>query len=377
MPETAQVTTIEPTANAAIGIKGVWGVIAQFGAVGALIFVYLINSSSLQGLIKDEFDSNRNDRKEQRELNQRMLIQLEAQSVRLSELGRLLDRIERRHAVDKCPDAGNAPECLRLFPSAFVSMAVAADPKPDIRFPTNPTPPAPIPSPATDEPFVLQPDRLFVVESSVALLVFETPDHAGVIAVSRIEAPKSIFGKFADDPTGRNKLRDFTAKFLYVIEPLAAGGDVQLLLVPRGAESEADAKRIRLRVGAPRPPPDPLPAPKPKPEPKPVTARKLAAVVIEETEDTTAKRSEFFGSAELIARWKAKGHEPPTVADQNIRDGKTKQTPDALKPYVERSKGKSLPQLYLVDSLTRDVVYEGPMPETVADFLKLLDRVGG
>ena len=110
---------------------------------------------------------------------------------------------------------------------------------------------------------------------------------------------------------------------------------------------------------------------------KPVTVRKLATYVVFESADKSAKWSAFFASKELTDRWAAKGHTPPVLADQNVIDGKTKQPPTKLTPYLNRAKGKALPQLYLIDAATGDVAYEGPAPESPAELLKILDRVGG
>jgi hypothetical protein len=366
----------EPATNTKLGLKGVWAQVAQFGAVGTLIAIILVGGSAFYGLLRDDLAADREERSAQREVLNRVVLALESlhrndleQSVRLAELGRLFERIERR--LSDRPVQDDAPHSLHYFPSAIVTLAIAADPKPTIRFPQNPTPP--VPMPAADEPFALAPDRLFIIESDVPLLVFDLPESPSIVSLNRIEGPRSIFGKFADEPAGKNRLRDYSAKFLYVVEPLESG-DVQLLLVPKGSTSEADAKRIRLRVGQGPRPPDPKPV---DPKPTPAKSRRLATVVIEETADASAKRSTFFGSKELADRYRDRKHAAPTVADQNIRDGATNATPESLKPYVERAKVKALPQLYLIDLDTGDVVFEGPVPDGVADFLKLLDRVGG
>lgn len=114
-----------------------------------------------------------------------------------------------------------------------------------------------------------------------------------------------------------------------------------------------------------------------KDEPKPVTGRKLAAYVVYESENKSAKWAAFFADKALVERWSAKGHLPPVLSEQNVTEGKTKQPPPKLVPYLNRAKGKALPQLYLIDAVTGDVAYEGPAPESPAELLKLLDKVGG
>jgi hypothetical protein len=117
--------------------------------------------------------------------------------------------------------------------------------------------------------------------------------------------------------------------------------------------------------------------PGPGPAPSPGKSRKLAAYVVYESSDKSAKWSAFFSSKEVSDRWAAKGHLAPVLADQNVIDGKTKLPPAKLVPYLNRAKGKSLPQLYLIDAASGDVAFEGPAPDSPAEFLKLLDKVGG
>lgn len=115
-------------------------------------------------------------------------------------------------------------------------------------------------------------------------------------------------------------------------------------------------------------------------KPKPiVTGRKLSTVIIEETADAVAKRYAFFGTDEVKSYYKSKSHSEPVIADKDIKDGLTNQTPEKLKPYVQRAIGKKLPQVYLVDVNTGDVVVEGELqPNTTpAQFIELLKKAGG
>ena len=70
---------------------------------------------------------------------------------------------------------------------------------------------------------------------------------------------------------------------------------------------------------------------------------------------------------------------PFVVVDQNVKEGKTNLPPAKLVPYLNRARGKSLPQVYLVDVETGDVVLEREIPATLTagEFLKLTQEVGG
>lgn len=112
-------------------------------------------------------------------------------------------------------------------------------------------------------------------------------------------------------------------------------------------------------------------------KPQPPKQVKIKAVIVEETAELSAKRSKFFDSQAIKDRWKAKGHLPWTVIDKDTKDPVTKQTPTAVKAYVDRARDKTLPQLYLVDSETGKVLYEGPAYDDEAAFLNILDKIGG
>ncbi len=132
---------------------------------------------------------------------------------------------------------------------------------------------------------------------------------------------------------------------------------------------------------APQPPapqpPAPQPNPNPRPNPKPVGPVKVKAVIVEETADLAAARSRFVGDAKIQERWKANGHPGFTVLDKDTKDGATNATPAAAKPYIDRAKGKGLPQLYLMNAQTGDLLYEGPAFDDPAVFLAVVEKIGG
>jgi hypothetical protein len=249
-----------------------------------------------------------------------------------------------------------------------VGAAAAADPP--VRLPADcpaePAAPAVVPK--------LAPDRLYMLDSDVELVVLSSPK--GLVRVTAEPGPLRVRGRFVDGG-GKTETREYKGKFVYSVEA-AATGRVELLVAPVGLKGEAEVVRRTLYADAGEPPPDDGKGKPPVVDPKPAPrAVKLKAVVVEETADATAKRAEFFTDKALAERWKAKGHAAPVVVDQNVKDPVTKTTPDKLKPYVDRAKGKTLPQLYLVDLATNAVLYEGPAPATPAELISILDRIGG
>ena len=117
-------------------------------------------------------------------------------------------------------------------------------------------------------------------------------------------------------------------------------------------------------------PPEP---PKPKP-PEPITAQSLWVVVVEETADATQARLTFWADEALNARLKAKGHRKRVLDKDTVaKDGKPG---DAIKSFLDRAAGKTLPYLVITD-LQGSVMFEGARPQTPALLIELLERLGG
>lgn len=123
--------------------------------------------------------------------------------------------------------------------------------------------------------------------------------------------------------------------------------------------------------------PDPVKPPSPPTPPGPPTAVKIKAVAVYESADASVLGEKFFASTELASRWKQRGHSAPVIADKDVKDPETNTTPAKLKPYIDRAAGKTLPQLYLIDAATGNVLYEGPLPATPAAMIELLNKIGG
>jgi hypothetical protein len=124
----------------------------------------------------------------------------------------------------------------------------------------------------------------------------------------------------------------------------------------------------------PGPKPDPKPDPKPGPKPDPVVRPLAFLVVVEETGAAGGSRGLLLRDRALQEHLKAK-KTVSRVVDKDVRDGEGN-VPKDVRPYLERAKGKALPQLYLV-AADGSVLYEGACPGTAAAMLSLLKKIGG
>ena len=177
-----------------------------------------------------------------------------------------------------------------------------------------------------------------------------------------------IRGVFAGNE--RTSTRTFKGKYLALVE--AAGdksGRVELFVVPVGLKSESDVIRRTLDVGAgagPQPPPDPKP---------PVwDETPLIVLIVEETAQAAATRGALFADATLAARMAAKNHKW-RVVDKDVIGPDGKPPADVLR-FLEMAKGKTLPQVFLVDGKGK-TRYQGDCPAKASELLALLGKVGG
>jgi len=133
--------------------------------------------------------------------------------------------------------------------------------------------------------------------------------------------------------------------------------------------------RDTLMVGGstPLPPIPPGPTPPPTPEP-PITPSKLFVLIIEETGDAVVEKAMLMRDQAIMARMKSKGHQW-RIVDKDVRSSNGVTPPDLVR-FFEATKGKTLPQLFLVDDhgLIR---WSGDMPRTPAAFLEAMQKVGG
>jgi hypothetical protein len=97
-------------------------------------------------------------------------------------------------------------------------------------------------------------------------------------------------------------------------------------------------------------------------------------VVIEETTTAPAWRGLMVNDPTLAAYFKAKGHRL-LVKDQNVVD-QNGQPPKDVKRFLDATKGKALPYVFLVD-VKGNVVAQGDLPPTSAELILWLQKWGG
>ncbi|OWK45739.1 hypothetical protein [Fimbriiglobus ruber] len=114
--------------------------------------------------------------------------------------------------------------------------------------------------------------------------------------------------------------------------------------------------------------------------PAPTTLTSIQIVVIEDTAAAAADRAAWFTDKDLVGFIAARQFPHPVVAASTVVD-ESGHPPADLAPYLTRAAGKSLPYLFLVGAKgspqAGKVAFEGPLPATPADLLKLLKSVTG
>ncbi|HEV3386579.1 MAG TPA: hypothetical protein VG097_17310, partial [Gemmata sp.] len=139
--------------------------------------------------------------------------------------------------------------------------------------------------------------------------------------------------------------RSFKGKTIFTIEAIATGR-VEVLIVPTGGTA-ADVIRRTLDVTSgqgPVPPPNPTPNPTPTPV---IPTALWGFVVIEETADAVATRGAMISDPTLAALLKNKGYHW-RIVDKDVVGADGNPPVDVL-PCLNSAKGKTLPQLFLID----------------------------
>lgn len=196
-----------------------------------------------------------------------------------------------------------------------------------------------------------------------------TPKAGELVKVAAETTAKAIKWKVLGDC---QSVQDSSGRSIVVVIRAGKVSVIAIAASESGELSEFAEVVFDDQGDKPKPPSPPTP-----PIPQPRVGVKLKAVVVYESSEASTAGGDYFASKELAARWKEKSHLPPTIADKDTKDPETGTTPAKLKPYIDRARGKTLPQLYLVDSTTGDVLYEGPLPNTPAAMLDLLTKIGG
>jgi hypothetical protein len=248
------------------------------------------------------------------------------------------------------------------------AIAHAADPVPPkadpIRLPVMPVPsPPPVPNAIT----ALTADQLYVIDSDVPCIVLTSPN--GIVSVTEDAGPVKIRGKFVDG-TGKAESRSFKGKTIYTIEA-TANGRIELLIVPTGgAAADVIRRTLDVTIGqGPAPPPNPGP----DPTPNPVTPSSLwGFVIIEDTADAVAARGSMISDPSLTALMKSKGYHW-RIVDKDVIGSDGKPPADVL-PCLNAAKGKTLPQVFLID--TKGNIATQTAVTNAAELVDLLKKWG-
>lgn len=198
-----------------------------------------------------------------------------------------------------------------------------------------------------------------------------TPKAGELVKVAAETTAKAIKWKVLGDC---QSVQDSSGRSIVVV---IRAGKVSVIAIAASESGELSEFAEVVFDAATAPDPVKPPSPPTPPGPTPRPGVKLKTVVVYESADASTAGGDYFASKELATRWKERSHLPPTIADKDTKDPETGTTPAKLKPYIDRARGKTLPQLYLVDSTTGDVLYEGPLPNTPAAMLDLLTKIGG
>ena len=159
---------------------------------------------------------------------------------------------------------------------------------PQIVFPAAPQAPV-----APSSPIKLAADQSFVIRSAVKLVVVASPE--GLVNVAPEGGPIRVRGKFTDG-AGKWESRTYAEKYIYFVEPLAAGRCELIVVTDTG-----DVIRKVLDVGGgPGPlPPDPIP-PDPKPDVKPTGLR---VILVREVQDPLTKEQTNIWNSTKLKDW--------------------------------------------------------------------------
>jgi len=156
-----------------------------------------------------------------------------------------------------------------------------------------------------------------------------------------------------------------------------APGTFRIVYIAASAEGKlSEWATTAIVVGGGNPvPPGPGPGPGPTPPPDPLPAITSAYVlVIEETAEAAAGRGTFFTDQDVAAWFRANPNWKPRAVDKDIKDPATGKTPAGFQPWLDKVKGKTLPQILVIDQ-DGNVRYQGDMPKTPADLLALLKGI--
>lgn len=157
-------------------------------------------------------------------------------------------------------------------------------------------------------------------------------------------------------------------------------GSYRLLAYTSIADLPTQPAYCTVVVGGTAPPIPPTPNPNPPtPGPSPPPLKTAYILVVEESADATAARGPFITDKDLNGYIRNKGWKF-RIVDKDIIDPTTKQTPESLKPWFAKLKDENgkwkLPQILVVDQ-DGNIRHQGMVPNTPADLLVILKKIGG
>lgn len=203
----------------------------------------------------------------------------------------------------------------------------------------------------------------------VAIVVKENPVPAGSFAEVVIEGLGPNSDKIVDITPSTVKQVEVNGTIYF--SGLEAKYTVEVIVVNFDTKKISRKKLVVTFAQNPQPPPNPDPKPEP---PGPVTPTKFKIVIVEETEQAVAERGAFLASTTLAAYLREKGHSW-RVVDKDVTDSSGKPPADIAK-YIEAAKGKTLAQVFLIDSDGK-LRHQGNCNFKVSEMIELLKKNGG
>jgi hypothetical protein len=232
----------------------------------------------------------------------------------------------------------------------------------------EPIPPTPVPAPAKitiPDVSTIPRDTMLVISADKPLIILQAPD-TGILKLTKVRSPLSVFGRFADGD-GSSEFRAFDDPYLWVVTG-AKAGTTELILIESGIESADQVVRRSLTISGigPNPPPGPGPGPEPGPGPK----AELVSIAI--VEDTMQRSTETAILMNRLTAW------TEFVDAGNDWRPYDLTTPEAKgKEAIAELGSITAPAIVIRDKTTRRVIHKGPLPATFADLQKLIGGLTG
>lgn len=151
-----------------------------------------------------------------------------------------------------------------LWILAVAAIAGGTEPSPEtgkIHWPL--TPPAPVVPPAPSPVTKLAAGQLFVVPAETPILLLASRE--GLVRISQLKAPVTIFGNFVDPQPGDDDGRSYSTGSVYVVRAVSAG-NVELIAA-RDISGKGVERRVLDVSGDGPAPPGPGPGPTPPADP--------------------------------------------------------------------------------------------------------------